>query len=173
MTISMVKTKSVLLRPHRFILTSSLLVKTPVSANMIPEVTTWEVVHDKVEVLTVLEGVVHVDNEGVLELCQDLSLIDHRLHTTLCDDSCLAHLLHGEVLLGLLAFYSPYLAKAALTNAKMVNKVGLWNSCPQKTNKLRSLQSSKMDKQAAQKPICQCCLSILTLSLWPIKRQHT
>ena len=72
-----------------------------------------------------MKGVVHVDNECVLELCQNLPLIDNGLDTALCYDASLAHLFHGKVVLGLLALDSPHFAKATLTDAKVIHKVCL------------------------------------------------
>ena len=107
-------------------LTSDFLCETSVSTNMVAEITTWQVVHYQVEILSVLKGVVHVDDEGILQLCQDLALIDHGLDTAFCYYSCLAHFFHGKVLLGLFSLDSPYFAEATLTDAKVVYKVGFW-----------------------------------------------
>lgn len=103
--------------------TSCLLTEASMTTNVVTQVTTREVIHDKVKVLTILEGVVHVDDEWILQLSQDLALVDDRLDTAFGYDSCLAHLLHGKVLLGLFALHTPYLAKAALADAEVVNKV--------------------------------------------------
>ena len=43
---------------------------------MVAEVSTREVVHDEVKVFSVLESIVHVDDEHVLELGQDLAFIN-------------------------------------------------------------------------------------------------
>ena len=93
------------------------------AADVVTQVATREVVHDEVKIFSILEGVVHVDDERILQLGQDLALVDDRLDTALGDDSCLAHLLHGKVLLGLFALYTPHLAKAALADAEVVHKV--------------------------------------------------
>ena len=90
---------------------------------MVPEVTTREQVHHQVEVLPVLEGVVHVDEEGVvLELGQDAPLAHHRLHAPLRQDAGLAHLLHGEHVgvLGSFVLDLPHFAEAALSDALFV-----------------------------------------------------
>ena len=69
----------------------------------------------------------------MLELGQNLTFVYDGLDTALGDDARLRHLLHGVVLLGLLALDSPNLAKASLANAKMVDEVGLGDSCTQVT----------------------------------------
>ena len=91
---------------------------------MVAEVATWQVVHDQVEILSILKRVVHIDDEGVLELRQNLPLVDDRLDTALRDDSGFAHFLHGEVLLGFLALDSPHLAKTAFADTEVIHKVG-------------------------------------------------
>ena len=72
-----------------------------------------------------MERVVHVHNKWVFELGEDLTLVDHRLDTALGDDARLAHLLHGKVLLLLLALDSPYFAKTTLADAKVIHEVCL------------------------------------------------
>ena len=99
------------------------LIELPVPANVVTEVAAGEQVHDEVEVLPVLEGVVHVDEEGVvLQLGQDAPLAHHGLHASLGQDPSLAHLLHGEHLwvLGPLVLDLPNLTEAALSNALLV-----------------------------------------------------
>lgn len=44
------------------------LVKLSVSANVVAEITARQVVHHEVQILSVLEGVVHVDDVYVVEL---------------------------------------------------------------------------------------------------------
>ena len=95
------------------------------TAYMVAEIAARQVVHDQVEVLSVLEGVIHVHYKRVLQLCQNLSLVDYRLDTALCYDSSLAHFFHGEVLLSFFSFDSPYFAKATLADTKVVHKVSL------------------------------------------------
>ena len=43
---------------------------------MVSEVASIEVVHDEVEVLPILEGVDHVDQEGVTKFCQKFPLVE-------------------------------------------------------------------------------------------------
>lgn len=76
-----------------------------------------------------MERVVHIDDEGVVELCEDLPLIHDRLDAALSDDSGLRHLLHGVVLLCLLPFDLPDLSEAAFSDAIHIVEVGLSKSC--------------------------------------------
>jgi hypothetical protein len=57
-------------------LTGGFFVKFAMSANMVTQVTSAQVVHHQVEVLSVLKGVVHVHEEHVLQLRKDLALVD-------------------------------------------------------------------------------------------------
>ena len=72
-----------------------------------------------------MERIVHIHNEWVLELCQNLSLINDRLNAAFRNDSSFAHFFHGKLLLGFLSFNSPYFTKAALSDTEMVDEVGL------------------------------------------------
>ena len=92
---------------------------------MVTEITARQIVHDQIEVLSVLERVVHVDDEHILKLREDLPLVDNRFDTALGDDPRLGHLLHGVVLLGFLTLDSPHLTEASLPDAEMVDKVCL------------------------------------------------
>ena len=53
-----------------------LFCKKLVEAKVVSEVASPEVLHDHVEVLTILEGGDHVDDEGVAELLEDGLLVD-------------------------------------------------------------------------------------------------
>ena len=104
---------------------------------MVSKISTWQIVHDKVKIFFVLKGVVHVDDEWILKLRQDLSLVNDWLHTALCYYSCFTHFFHGKVLLGFFSFNSPYFAKSALADAKVINKVGFRYSYNIQTEILR------------------------------------
>lgn len=56
-------------------LTGLFLCEASMLADVIPEVAAVEEVHHEIEVLSILEGIVHVDYEGVVELCEDLALV--------------------------------------------------------------------------------------------------
>ena len=92
---------------------------------MIPQVTSIQQVHYQIQIFSILECIVHVDEEGRVELGKDLALVDYRFDTALCDDPGLGHLLHCILLLGLLPLNLPHFTKSALTNAVLVLKVGL------------------------------------------------
>ena len=122
---------------NKVLLTSNFLGETSVSAYMVAKVSSWQVVHDKVKVFSILKGVVHVDDERILELRQDLPLINDWLDAALCYYSCFTHLFHGKVLLCLFAFNSPYFAEATLADAKVINEVGFRYSYNRQTEFLR------------------------------------
>jgi hypothetical protein len=97
-------------------------------ADVIPEVPTVEEVHHEVEVLSVLERIVHVDYERVVQLSENLALVHDRLDRPLCNDSRFRHFLHSVRLLRLLTLHLPNLAEAALPYAVEVVEVRLSES---------------------------------------------
>ncbi len=96
---------------------------------MVTEISTCQQVHDQVQVLAILERVVHIDDERVLELRQDLSLVHHRLNAALVKDAGFGHLFHGIYSLYFLAFNLPYLSESAFADAEVVHKRVLGESC--------------------------------------------
>ena len=54
---------------------------------MVSQIPAGQQIHDQVEGFAVLEGEDHVDEEWVLELGQQLSLIHHRFYAVFCNDS--------------------------------------------------------------------------------------
>ena len=106
-------------------LTGYLLAESTIPADVVTEITARQIVHNQIEVLSVLERIVHVDDEQILKLGEDLPLVNDRLDTALGDDPRLGHLLHSVVLLGFLTLDSPYLAETSFTDAEMVDEVCL------------------------------------------------
>jgi hypothetical protein len=98
-------------------------------ANVVAQVSSVEQIHNQVEVFSILEGVVHVYEEGVLNLRKNLSFIHDTFDGALRYDSCLAHFFHGVLLLILLAIDSPYSTKTSFSDAVLVRKALLGNSC--------------------------------------------
>ena len=76
-----------------------------------------------------MERVVHVDDERVVELCEDLPLVHHRFDAPLRDDACLGHFLHRICLLRLLTLDLPDLAEATLPDAVLVVEIGFGQRC--------------------------------------------
>ena len=64
-----------------------LLSETVFVADVVSQVTASKVIHDEVEVLMVLEGAFHIDKEGVVELAEYPTLVEHGLNVILLDDS--------------------------------------------------------------------------------------
>ena len=110
-------------------LTRYFFAESSVPADMVAQVSARQVVHHEVEVLSVLKRVIHVNNEEILELCENLAFVDHGLDAALRDDPGLWHLFHSVVLLRLLPLNPPHLAEASLSNAEMVDEVSLGHSC--------------------------------------------
>ena len=90
-----------------------LLSESLVLGQVVSQVTSSHQVNDKVQVLPIVEGIVHVDEERMVELAKELFFINHGVNTPLSDDPRLKHLLHRKKLLRFLLLDLPYLAKAA------------------------------------------------------------
>ena len=58
-------------------LTGLFFSKPPVLANVVSQISSVQQVHHQIEVFSVLERVVHVHQEGILDLREDLTLIHH------------------------------------------------------------------------------------------------
>ena len=101
-------------------LTGDFFAEVAVSAYMVAEVASTQVVHDQVQVLAVLERVVHVDDEDVVQLNQNLPLVDYAAHASLGHDPRLAHLFHSVHLLPFLTEHAPDFAEATLSDTVIV-----------------------------------------------------
>ena len=110
-------------------LTGLFLAEPSVPANVVTEVSAREQVHHQIQILAILEGVVHVDDEGILEHGENLAFVHDRFDAALGDDSCLGHLFHSVAHFNFFAVYLPHLAKASLANAVVVAKVVLRDGC--------------------------------------------
>lgn len=96
---------------------------------MVPEIASVEEVHYEVEVLPVLERIVHVHQEYAIKLRQYLPFIHDRFDTPLGQNPGLVHLLHSEVLLALLLDDLPDLAEPSLADADPVLERRLADGC--------------------------------------------
>lgn len=79
---------------------------------VVPEITTGHEVDHQIEVLPIVECVVHIDEEGVVKLPEEFLFVDNGVHAPLGNDPSLEHLLHGEQLMCLLLLDFPDLAEA-------------------------------------------------------------
>jgi hypothetical protein len=77
------------------------------------EISAWQEVHDEIEVLFVLEGVLKVDNPRVLGLHENFALGFDVGHLVLVDHLGLFHLFHGNYLTSLLVAADAHLAEGA------------------------------------------------------------
>jgi len=96
---------------------------------MVAQIASRKVIHRQVEVLPILEGEVHVDQEGVVQLREDLALVHHGFHRAFGNHPRLAHLLQGVFLLVLLPLHFPHFAEPALSNAVGVVEGVFGDSC--------------------------------------------
>jgi len=93
-----------------------------VLADVVAEIASIQQVHHEIKIFPVLEGVVHVDQEHILDLSQDLPLVHNRFHRPLRYNPSFAHLLHRILLLVLLPLHTPHSPKASLSNTEVVSK---------------------------------------------------
>jgi hypothetical protein len=62
------------------------ILRKPVApAQLKPQIPAGHVIHYKVKVEPILKSVDHIDDEGVLELCQQLPFVEDRFYAFLCD----------------------------------------------------------------------------------------
>ena len=88
--------------------------------------------HDEVEVILILEGVEHIDDEFMAEEGEELSLVEDRLYTAFCDYSeCIrtvhgfGHFLHGVESVTVEVLDFPDFSKAAFADHVEVS-IGLF-----------------------------------------------
>jgi hypothetical protein len=58
-------------------------------ADVVAKVTSRHEIHDKVQMLSVLEGLLHIDNKWMFNDFEELTLIDDGLHTFFCKNAML------------------------------------------------------------------------------------
>ena len=102
--------------------TSLFLGEATVFTDVVPQVTSREIVHYQVEIFSILESVIHVDNEGVIELCEYLPFIHNTFETAFREYARLGHFLHGVLLLSLFSLDLPDLSEAALPDAILISE---------------------------------------------------
>ncbi len=90
---------------------------------MVSQVTSSEQVHQQVQAFPVLECVIHIHEEGTIQLSEDLPLIHDGLDTSLSYDPGLRHFFHSVYLLSLFSLYLPYFAKTTLADAVLVLEI--------------------------------------------------
>ena len=118
---------------HKFylkiILTSLLLCEPSIFANMEAQVTPGKQVHDQVHVISILKGVVHVDNEWVVQLREYLAFVHDRFETPLGENASFRHFLHCVLLLWLFPLYFPNLPEPPFSNAVGIGKAAFGHGC--------------------------------------------
>lgn len=83
---------------------------------MVPEISSAHVVHDEVEVVPILEGVEHINEEGVFELAEKLAFVHDGGDGFFGDDETFGHLLHGEGFFFLTRLDLPDFSESSLSN---------------------------------------------------------
>lgn len=86
------------------------------AADVVSQIPAVQVVHHQVQVFPVLERAFHVDEEGVLQICQQGPLVHDRVDRFLIYDFGLLHFLHCIDFAGPFASHLPHFAKPALPN---------------------------------------------------------
>lgn len=76
---------------------------------MVTKIAASDQIGNQIQIFVVLKRIEHVDEEGVLQLAEQLLLINDGLNTFLVHNSCLWHLFHGVSWLKFSAFNFPYL----------------------------------------------------------------
>ena len=97
---------------------------------MVAQVSSAQKIHHQVQVLSVLESILHVhyktvsvtNNLLVLQLCQNFSFIENRIDAAFVQNAGLGHFLHGEELSVFLALNLPDFSKATLPNRVVVGE---------------------------------------------------
>lgn len=64
--------------------------------NVVSQVSAGEKIHNQVEVVSILEAIVHVDEERVFELRQQVPFVHDGIDAALGYYLCLGHFFHGE-----------------------------------------------------------------------------
>ena len=115
-----------------------LFVEAALLANVEAEVAAVHQVNDQVEVVPVLKGVLHVDEEAtlvrwgrrlrVVELDEEFLFVHDGVDGALADDAGFGHFLEGEGRLGLGGLDAPDLAEAAAPNHALEVETLLRNS---------------------------------------------
>jgi hypothetical protein len=65
-------------------------------SNMVSQITSLHQVDHQVNVVSILESVVHIDQERMVELRQKFLLIHNRVDTPLTNDTGFSHLFHSK-----------------------------------------------------------------------------
>ena len=90
--------------------------KVSIFSNVIPEVTPRHEVDDEVQIIPVFERVVHIDEEWVIQLAEELLLVHDGVNAALRDNSGFRHLLHRKKLLLFSEDDFPNFAETASSN---------------------------------------------------------
>ncbi len=107
----------------------ALLVEPGADVQVVPQVPACQQVHQQVQVLTVLEGLVQVDQKGVVQLSQDLLLVHDRLDTFLGQHLGLRHHFQCVVRSALLLDHPPHPAETPVSDRSHLPVLGRSRGC--------------------------------------------
>lgn len=92
------------------------LTKFAFSSYMVSQISTIQVIHHQIKILSVLKRTCHIDKKRMVKLSQESPFIHHRVDRLFINDLGLLHLLHCIDLIGSLAFDLPNFTKASFSN---------------------------------------------------------
>ena len=93
-----------------------LLVKFPIPREMVSEITSAHHVNNKIEILSIIKSIVHIDQHWMIKLTQKLLLIDDGMDTSLGHHARFQHFLHCIDSLCFLLFNLPNFAKTTTSD---------------------------------------------------------
>jgi hypothetical protein len=89
---------------------------------MVTEISSTEQIHDEIQVLSVLESIVHIHQERTVKLCKDRTFVQDRFHRSFSEYASFTHFLHCECPLKLLIIHLPHLSKASFSHTNVVRE---------------------------------------------------
>ena len=91
---------------------------------MVSQISTIQEVHDKIKIFSVLEGIVHVDQEWTVKLCENWSFIHYTFYASFCQYPGLAHFFHCIFHLEFFTIDLPNFTETTFSNTKAILKTG-------------------------------------------------
>ena len=86
------------------------------TAHVISQVASCQQVHHQVQSFSILESIIHIDNERMLQPTQQFSFIHHRMDTFFTNDFCFEHLFHRIKFFGFLELNTPHFSESSFTD---------------------------------------------------------
>ena len=105
---------------NRLKLTSCGFVKLPVTTNMIPQISTIQEVHNKIKIFSILEGIVHIDQEWTVKLSENWSFVHYTFYASFCQYPSFAHFFHCIFHLEFFTIDLPNFTETTFSNTKTI-----------------------------------------------------